>query len=342
MKKKNIIAIPPFYMGTSFQDIVNGMSLAVRKMASDIEIIGDITPLENTISGELLDDKNYIDGQLSLLKSLIQEGSVSKILFLDFFNPGMDLLKYYHEQQGIVCKYGSLLHGGSFLDDDLYSFNWMKQFESGWFELYNKIYAPSQLLAKAVPDLFRGKISVYPWGLNSIDIDLNISPKNTDVVFPHRLNADKGIEEFIGIVSRMNDLEFIVTSPQKEAVIKHNKYYRKLKRYKNVKFILGQSEKEHMKTLTSAKIVLSCAKQENFGYGIMKAVLSGCIPVLPNRLCYPEFFEDMFLYNDLDEAIDKIGLFAESPNEAKKLLAPSRKQISGFSFSSILEDFFKN
>ena len=342
MKKKNIIAIPPFYTGTSFQDIVGGLFLAVREMAFDIKIIGNITPLKNTISGELLDDKNYIDGQLSLLKSLTQEGPVSKILFLDFFNPGMDLLKYYHEQQGIVCKYGSLLHGGSFLDNDLYSFNWMKQFESGWFELYSKIYAPSRLLVRAVPDLFRGKISVYPWGLNGVDIGIGISPKNTDVVFPHRLNTDKGIEDFIDIVSRMNDLKFVVTSPQEETVIKHNKYYKELIHYKNVRFILGQSEKEHIETLTSAKIVLSCAKQENFGYGIMKAVLSGCIPVLPNRLCYPEFFENMFLYSDLDEAIDKIGLFSESPDEAKKLLVPSRKRISNFSFSSILEDFFKN
>ncbi|MDD2498333.1 MAG: glycosyltransferase [Desulfitobacteriaceae bacterium] len=342
MKDKNIIAIPPFYMGTSFQDIVNGMSLAVREGTDDIKIIGDITPLENIISGELLDDKNYVDGQLLLLKSLIQEGPVSKILFLDFFNPGMDLLKYYHEQQGIVCEYGSLLHGGSFLDCDLYSFNWMKQFESGWFKLYNKIYAPSQLLAKAVPDLFRGKISVYPWGLDDTGIGLNVSSKNIDVVFPHRLNADKGIEDFIKIVSQMNELEFVVTSPQKETVIKHNKYYKELIRYKNVRFILGQSGEQHIKTLASAKIVLSCARQENFGYGIMKAVLNGCIPVLPNRLCYPEFFENMFLYGDLDEAVDKIRLFVKSPNEVKKLLVSSRKQISGFSFSGILEDFFKN
>ena len=133
----------------------------------------------------------------------------------------------------------------------------------------------------------------------------------------------------------MNDLEFVVSSPQKETVIKHSKYYKELIRYKNVRFILGQAEKEHMRILASAKIFLSCAKQENSGYGIMKAVLSGCIPALPNRLCYPEFFEDMFLYSDLDEAIDKIGLFAESPDEAKKLLVPSRKRISNFFFSSI-------
>lgn len=329
-------------MGTSFQDIVDGMFLAVREMASDIEIIGNITPLENTISGELLDDQNYIDGQLSLLKSLIQEGPVSKILFLDFFNPGMDLLKYYHEQQEIVCEYGSLLHGGSFLDDDLYSFDWMKQFESGWFGLYDKIYTPSQLLARAVPDLFQEKISIYPWGLDGVNISSDVAPKDADVVFPHRLNADKGIEDFIDIVSRMNDLEFVVTSPQKEMVIKHNKYYKELIRYKNVRFVLGQSEKEHIKTLTSAKIVLSCAKQENFGYGIMKAVSSGCIPVLPDRLCYPEYFEDLFLYGDLDEAMNKIRLFAKSPNEAKKLLVTSRKRISKYSFSSILEDFFTN
>lgn len=344
MKSKNIIVIPPYYKGTSFQDIADGFKVAVRNNQLPIDFLEVTKPLENNLKGELLDDKRYIVGQQGLIKNLINFGPVSKILFLDFFNPGFDLVKYFHEQQSYRCKYGALLHGGSFLKNDLYSWNWLKSFELAWFNAYDQIYAPSNFLANSIPYIFKRKIGVFQWGLDFFRSPKFNNNKIIDVVFPHRLNRDKGIDDFLKIVSHMPNIKFYITSPQKEVFFKNNSYYKKLNRYKNTAFLCGQTSSEHANTLSQSKIILSCAKQENFGYAVMKAILNGCIPILPNKLCYPEFFDKDFLYNNIEEAISKINKFISQDikniNDTKQKLFVTRNKIRSFSFVSLLKDFF--
>jgi glycosyltransferase involved in cell wall biosynthesis len=346
MKHKNIIVIPPYYEGTSFQDIADGLKATVKNNQLPIDFLGAIKPLENSLNGELLDDKRYIAGQQSLIKNLINSDPVSKILFLDFFNLGFDLLRYFHEQQGHKCKYGALLHGGSFLKNDLYSWNWLKSFELAWFNSYDQIYVPSCFFANSIPYIFKKKIRVFPWGLDSFRSLKSNNNKTMNVVFPHRLNKDKGIDEFLKIVSRMPSTKFYVTSPQKEMFLKINPYFKKLSRYKNIIFLFGQSADEHRNVLLNSKIILSCAKQENFGYAVMKATASGCIPVLPNRLCYSEFFDNKFLYNNVTEAVRLINFYLNKQDvrNAKQIdgrLLKIRKNVKRFSFIYLLKDFFR-
>lgn len=341
MKYKNIIVIPPYYEGTSFQDIVESLKEASKKISLPIKFIGYDSPLKNNFNDEFLDDKKYVIGQSLLLKKIINIGPVSKILFLDFFNPGIDLIKYFHEQQKYNCKYSVLLHGGSFLKHDLYPFGWIKHFELGWFEIYDIVYTPSNFLATALPRKLQEKTKVFPWGLDNFMEQKYKNAKTIDVIFPHRINSDKGIEDLINIISKMPDVKFVITSPQNKNAFRKNCYYKSINNYKNAVFLFGQSEKEHIKTLSKAKVVLSCAKQENFGYAVMKAVLSGCIPVLPNRLCYPEFFDDAFLYNNVKGAVDKIYSYLnQDMNKIEQKMIINKKKIRLFSFSNLLKDFF--
>jgi len=346
MKHKNIIAIPPYYEGTSLQDIANGFKVAVKNNYLPIEFLEATKPLKNNLKGDLLDDERYIIGQQRLIKNLIKFGPFSKIMFLDFFNPGFDLIRYFHEQQGYKCKYGALLHGGSFLKNDLYSWNWLKNFELAWFNAYDQIYVPSYFLANSIPGIFRKKIRIFPWGLDSFEVLEKDSNKTIDVIFPHRLNKDKGIDDFLKIVRRMPNIRFCITTPQTEVILKNNYYFKKLSKYKNITFLFGQSADEHKCTLLNSKIVLSCAKQENFGYAVIKATASGCIPILPNRLCYPEFFDKRFLYNNIIEAISLIKFYISEQNikdvtQINKKLLKLRKELKNFSFTNLLNDFFE-
>ena len=43
-----------------------------------------------------------------------------------------------------------------------------------------------------------------------------------------------------------------------------------------------------------------------FGFGVNEAVYLGCAPVLPNRLVYPEFYSEEFLYNTFDESVEMV------------------------------------
>lgn len=48
------------------------------------------------------------------------------------------------------------------------------------------------------------------------------------------------------------------------------------------------SRDDYLRMLSEADLVVSTAIQENFGYAVIESILSGCQPLLPNRLSYPE------------------------------------------------------
>ena len=81
-------------------------------------------------------------------------------------------------------------------------------------------------------------------------------------------------------------------------------------KYSGAEFINTQqhnfSKDEYYDLLNRAKVVVSYALQENFGFGINEAVYLGCVPVLPNRLVYPEFYSEEYLYNTFDESVTMV------------------------------------
>jgi len=55
----------------------------------------------------------------------------------------------------------------------------------------------------------------------------------------------------------------------------------------------------------------SVRNQENFGMSVVEAMIMGCIPLLPNRLAYPEIlpeaYHEHFLYRHRWDLIDKLS-----------------------------------
>jgi len=338
--KKNIIVLPTYYKGTSFEQIVQDLKLIVKKGKLNIDFIGPKKSIKNKLTGFLLDDSSYLIDQVNTLKKLLSMNKVEKILFLDFFNLGFDLLKYKHEQDEKNVKYGALMHGGTFFDKDIYNQNWMKNYESAWFELYDVLYMPSSYGKSNVPKTYQEKVKVIPWGLDTSKV-ISSNDKKYDVVFPHRLSPDKGIEDFISLVKDLKEVNFLVASPKSKETLLHNKYFNLLLDQPNVDFTFGETKDKHKKTLSQAKIILSCSKQETFGYAVMNSVLSGCIPVLPNSECYPEFFKKTCLYNNHEEAKQMILSFIKnkgSHNKDNFLI----QDVTQFSFLDHLNDFFYN
>lgn len=340
----NAIIVPPYYQGTSFEDIVKNLQSAITKIDVPIAFIGPHQPLPNRLMDDLLDDQHYMSHQTDLLRQIVSYPNLSRILFLDFFNPGFDLIRYFHQQEQKHCHYGALLHGGSFLDADLYAWPWLQPFERAWAETYDVIYVPSHFLAQSVPSWLVRKVKEFPWGMG---IYHTLSPfysgkKQIDIIFPHRLAPDKGVNDLISIITDMPHVRLTVSVPQPEGTLKNNPFFHQLQHFENVKFIYAQSAEEHLETLRQAHIVISCAKQENFGYSMMKAIVAGCIPIAPNRLCYPEFIPSHFLYNDLHHAKHLIKHYLDNNNRVKSyiFLTPTIQQIKDLSFVPLLHDFF--
>ena len=65
-----------------------------------------------------------------------------------------------------------------------------------------------------------------------------------------------------------------------------------------VQFGYAESRQEYLDALTQCDIVISTAQHEFFGISVMEAVRAGCVPLLPNRLVYPELFGEQYLYEE--------------------------------------------
>jgi len=61
-----------------------------------------------------------------------------------------------------------------------------------------------------------------------------------------------------------------------------------------------EDREEYLKLLARSHVVLSTSLHDFQGLAIMEAVLLDCIPVLPRRLSYKEFFHADFLYDSFD------------------------------------------
>ncbi len=67
----------------------------------------------------------------------------------------------------------------------------------------------------------------------------------------------------------------------------------------------------YMEWLQQGAVVVSTAKQENFGISIVEAASCGCLPLVPDRLSYPEIipkaFQDTCIYASRDELVQKLS-----------------------------------
>jgi hypothetical protein len=63
---------------------------------------------------------------------------------------------------------------------------------------------------------------------------------------------------------------------------------------------------EYFKFLGQSKILLISSKEDTFNYSILDAILNGCIPIAPNKLCFPELLPCEYLYNDTNDLIQRL------------------------------------
>ena len=95
------------------------------------------------------------------------------------------------------------------------------------------------------------------------------TPKTNKVMWPHRYNDDKQPEIAEDL---SDDFDMIITQK------------------------MNLNKADYYKTMGSSKVLFSCALHENLGISVMEAVLTGAIPVLPDRCSYSEMYLPEFKY----------------------------------------------
>ncbi len=152
------------------------------------------------------------------------------------------------------------------------------------------------------------------------------------IIWNHRWEHDKNPEAFFKALLQMHlrGIDFQVALlgedyAQMPEVFKSapQQLGRRLIQYGRV-----ASRLQYHEWLGRGSVVISTARQENFGIAVVEAVYHGCLPLLPNRLSYPEIlpekFHSDFLYNSQAELEQKLAaLLTRSDRHQMKRLALS-------------------
>jgi glycosyltransferase involved in cell wall biosynthesis len=91
--------------------------------------------------------------------------------------------------------------------------------------------------------------------------------------------------------------------------------------------------------------VVSSALQENFGISIVEAVRHGCIPLLPQRLSYPEIMpKDLhprIFYETETDLVEKLKHILLNVHEYKPLRERLSADMARFSWEIIVKQYDK-
>lgn len=209
----------------------------------------------------------------------------------DLWFPGIESIPYLNLFHKKDVKLRGLLHAGSWTDTDSIRGleRWAKNFEDIILDISDKIFVASNfikndIVQKRIVD--PNKLIVTPFPLNESLVNYKSDIKEDIIIFNGRNHPEKQPWLFTDLKNRLQE------------------------KYPNLKFVwtLEQdlSKDEYYKLLAKSKIVVSFALQENFGYGIAEASYLGCVPVLPNRLVYPEFYKSQTLYDTHYQCVELI------------------------------------
>ena len=88
-------------------------------------------------------------------------------------------------------------------------------------------------------------------------------------------------------------------------------------------------------------MVVSTAKQENFGISVIEAVRHGCFPLLPKRLSYPEIlpkrFHSLCLYEDFQDLVHKLSALLRSRKYPRRI--ELSKALAKYSWDHAIQDY---
>ncbi len=165
------------------------------------------------------------------------------------------------------------------------------------------------------------------------------------IIWNHRWEHDKNPESFFKALfqMRLRGIDF-------QVALLGEKYTRIPEVFKSAPQQLGrhmvqygrvESHRQYYKWLKRGSVAISTANQENFGIAVVEAIYHGCLPLLPNRLSYPEIlpkkFHSDFLYGDQEELEQKlVDLLTRSHRHQAKRLALS-SAMQKYSWEKVIE-----
>lgn len=167
------------------------------------------------------------------------------------------------------------------------------------------------------------------------------------VLWNHRWEFDKQPEVFFRLLYKLDaegvPFQIIILGENFQMQPKEFLEARERLGHRIIQFGFVESMDDYSRFLANSDIVISTAIQENFGFAVTEAMFCHTLPLLPNRLSYPEIlprgFHDQFLYHSEEELEAKLRRLLRDYRqmaEVKKSLAESMRQ---FDWKSRIDEF---
>ncbi len=266
---------------------------------------GSFLDSDNTVYRQFNQFNKFI--KLLLKRKKFDNGKDYTLFTTDIWNFSLLAIPYLNYFSNYNIKIKGVLHAGSFTDTDFVRDmeRVYKGFEDILFDITDKIYVASDFIKNDVIKkriVNPNKIIVTGLPIDEQGLDLPKVNKEDIVIFNGR-NVDEKQPYLFELMKEKLPYTFINTQEG------------------------NYTKEEYYNLLNKSKVVVSFALQENFGYGIQEAVKLGCVPVLPNRLVYPEIYPNQNLYNTFEESIKKVKDAIEGRLTCPKPKLNSNKEI---------------
>ncbi|XP_037076481.1 glycosyltransferase-like domain-containing protein 1 [Pollicipes pollicipes] len=179
---------------------------------------------------------------------------------------------------------------------------------------------------KGLADKIRSKCRVlyFPLCLPGVALGARLGESAEDrplhILWPHRWEHDKNPALFFETMTQLHEegLPFrlsVLGERCDEAPPEFERAQRELKDHiENWGYL--ESKEDYWKVLRSADVVVSTADHEFFGVAVLEAVASGCTPLCPSALVYPEWFEARHLFRTAGQLLRRLRQWCRRPGAA--------------------------
>ena len=179
---------------------------------------------------------------------------------------------------------------------------------------------PDNRLTNKIDAVYKKSKVLYP-GINTIPILENKSSKPLKILWNHRWEYDKDPVAFFETVFKLKEagiaFQLVVLGEEKSTSPEIFKIAREKLQDEIIHFGYAENYEEYKKLVANCDIQPVTSKHEFFGISVLEAASAGVLPILPERLSYPEIFPpEKFgkLFYEEGKLFDFIKEFSEKPD----------------------------
>jgi glycosyltransferase involved in cell wall biosynthesis len=104
-----------------------------------------------------------------------------------------------------------------------------------------------------------------------------------------------------------------------------------------------EDRKAYLAWLAKGAVVVSTARQENFGMAVVEAMSCGCLPLLPKRLSYPELLpQDLhtdLLYTNTANLVNKLSGVLSRPSRFAAQRRRLQRHVQRFAWPNCIDAY---